>query len=205
VRTSAEIREGYLQYFESKGHVRLRSAPLVPPPDDPSTLLISAGMQPLKPFFLGAKQPPGTLLTTHQKCFRATDIEEVGLDGYHLSFFEMMGNFSIGEYFKQGAVELAWEFMFEHLEIDRDRLWVSVFGGDTGLGLGEDEVAIEAWVKVGMPRERIVGLPRSENFWQAGETGPCGPCSEMYSSSGTSSSWSSTSTRTGRSRRCRSP
>jgi alanyl-tRNA synthetase len=180
VRTSAEIREGYLQYFESKGHVRLRSAPLVPPPDDPTTLLISAGMQPLKPFFLGAKQPPGTLLTTHQKCFRATDIEEVGLDGYHLSFFEMMGNFSIGEYFKEGAVELAWEFMFEHLEIDRDRLWVSVFGGDTGLGLGEDEVAIEAWVKVGMPRERIVGLPRSENFWQAGETGPCGPCSEMY-------------------------
>jgi alanyl-tRNA synthetase len=180
VRTSAEIREGYLQYFESKGHVRLPSAPLVPPPDDPTTLLISAGMQPLKPFFLGAKQPPGTLLTTHQKCFRATDIEEVGLDGYHLSFFEMMGNFSIGEYFKEGAVELAWEFMFEHLEIDRDRLWVSVFGGDTGLGLGEDEVAIEAWVKVGMPRERIVGLPRSENFWQAGETGPCGPCSEMY-------------------------
>jgi alanyl-tRNA synthetase len=180
VRTSAEIREGYLQYFESKGHVRLRSAPLVPPPDDPTTLLISAGMQPLKPFFLGAKEPPGTLLTTYQKCFRATDIEEVGLDGYHLSFFEMMGNFSIGEYFKEGAVELAWEFMFEHLEIDRDRLWVSVFGGDTGLGLGEDEVAIEAWVKVGMPRERIVGLPRSENFWQAGETGPCGPCSEMY-------------------------
>jgi alanyl-tRNA synthetase len=91
-----------------------------------------------------------------------------------------MGNFSIGEYFKEGAVELAWEFLFEQLRIDRDRLWVSVFGGDTGLGLGEDEVAIEAWVKVGMPRDRIVGLPRSENFWQAGETGPCGPCSEMY-------------------------
>jgi alanyl-tRNA synthetase len=180
VRTSAEIREGYLQYFESKGHLRLPSASLIPPPDDPTTLLISAGMQPLKPFFLGVREPPGTLLTTHQKCFRATDIEEVGLDGYHLSFFEMMGNFSIGEYFKEGAVELAWEFMFEHLKIDLDKLWVSVFGGDVGLGLGEDEVAIEAWVKVGMPRERIVGLPRSENFWQAGETGPCGPCSEMY-------------------------
>jgi len=180
VKATAEIREGFLRYFEEKGHVRLPSAPLIPPPDDPTTLLISAGMQPLKPYFLGVKDPPATLLTTYQKCFRATDIEEVGLDGYHLSFFEMMGNFSIGEYFKEGAVELAWEFMFERLEIDRDRLWVSVFGGDAVLGLGEDEVAIEAWVKVGMPRERIVGLPRSENFWQAGETGPCGPCSEMY-------------------------
>jgi alanyl-tRNA synthetase len=180
VRTTPEIREGFLRYFESKGHLRLPSAPLIPPPDDPSTLLISAGMQPLKPYFLGLKEPPGTLLTTYQKCFRTTDIDEVGLDGYHLSFFEMMGNFSIGEYFKEGAVELAWELMFEHLKIDLDRLWVSVFAGDPVLGLGEDEVAIAAWVKMGMPRERIVGLPRSENFWQAGETGPCGPCSEMY-------------------------
>jgi alanyl-tRNA synthetase len=180
VKTTPEIREGFLQFFESKGHLRLPSAPLIPPADDPTTLLISAGMQPLKPYFLGVREAPGTLLTTYQKCFRATDIEEVGLDGYHLSFFEMMGNFSIGEYFKEGAVELAWEFMFEQLGIELDKLWVSVFGGDAGLGLGEDEVAIEAWVKVGMPRDRIVGLPRSENFWQAGETGPCGPCSEMY-------------------------
>ncbi len=180
MRTAAELREGYLRYFEGKGHTRLPSAPLIPPPEDTSTLLISAGMQPLKPFFLGLKEPPGTLLTTYQKCFRATDIEEVGLDGYHLSFFEMMGNFSIGEYFKEGAVELAWEFLFEHLRIDEERLWVSVFAGDPELGLGEDEVAIAAWEAVGMPRERIVGLPRSENFWQAGETGPCGPCSEMY-------------------------
>ncbi len=180
MRTTAEVREGFLRYFESKGHVRLPSAPLIPPPEDVTTLLISAGMQPLKPYFLGVREPPATLLTTYQKCFRATDIEEVGLDGYHLSFFEMMGNFSIGEYFKEGAVELAWEFLNEHLKIDLDELWVSVFGGDPGLGLGEDEVAIDAWVKVGFPRERIVGLPRSENFWQAGETGPCGPCSEMY-------------------------
>jgi alanyl-tRNA synthetase len=180
MRTTAELREGFLQFFESKGHTRLPSAPLIPPPEDTSTLLISAGMQPLKPYFLGQKEPPATLLTTHQKCFRTTDIDEVGLDGYHLSFFEMMGNFSIGEYFKDGAVELAWEFMFEHLKIDRDRLWVSVFAGDPELGLGEDEVAIAAWEKVGLERERIVGLPRTENFWQAGETGPCGPCSEMY-------------------------
>ena len=180
MRTTAELREGFLRYFESKGHLRLPSASLIPPADDPSTLLISAGMQPLKPYFLGMREPPGTLLTTYQKCFRTTDIDEVGLDGYHLSFFEMLGNFSIGEYFKEGAVELAWEFMFEHLKLDLELLWVSVFGGDPVLGLGEDEVAIAAWEAVGMPRARIVGLPRSENFWQAGETGPCGPCSEMY-------------------------
>jgi alanyl-tRNA synthetase len=180
MRTTAELREGFLSYFESKGHMRLPSAPLIPPPEDTSTLLISAGMQPLKPYFLGARQPPSTLLTTYQKVFRTTDIDEVGLDGFHLSFFEMMGNFSIGEYFKEGAVELAWEFMRDQLKIDFDKLWVSVFAGDPGLGLGEDEVAINAWVSVGMPRERIVGLSRVENFWQAGETGPCGPCSEMY-------------------------
>jgi alanyl-tRNA synthetase len=180
MRTTAELREGFLQFFESKDHTRLPSAPLIPPPEDTSTLLISAGMQPLKPYFLGQKEAPATLMTTYQKCFRATDIDEVGLDGYHLSFFEMMGNFSIGEYFKDGAVELAWEFMFEHLKIDLDKLWVSVFAGDPELRLGEDEVAIRAWEQVGMPRERIVGLPRSENFWQAGDTGPCGPCSEMY-------------------------
>ena len=180
MRTTPEIREGFLRYFESKGHLRLPSAPLIPPPEDTSTLLISAGMQPLKPYFLGQREPPATLMTTHQKCFRTTDIEEVGLDGYHLSFFEMLGNFSVGEYFKEGAVELAWEFMRDHLRIDFDKLWVSVFAGDPGLGLGEDEVAINAWESVGQPRERIVGLPRTENFWQAGETGPCGPCSEMY-------------------------
>ncbi|HET9323108.1 MAG TPA: alanine--tRNA ligase [Gaiellaceae bacterium] len=180
MRTTPEIREGFLRYFEAKGHLRLPSAPLIPPPEDTSTLLISAGMQPLKPYFLGQREPPATLMTTHQKCFRTTDIEEVGLDGYHLSFFEMLGNFSVGEYFKDGAVELAWEFMRDHLRIDFDKLWVSVFAGDPGLGLGEDEVAINAWESVGQPRERIVGLPRTENFWQAGETGPCGPCSEMY-------------------------
>jgi alanyl-tRNA synthetase len=180
MRATADLREGFLQFFESKGHKRLPSAPLPPPPEDTSTLLISAGMQPLKPYFLGIREAPSTLLVTHQKCFRTTDIDEVGLDGYHLSFFEMMGNFSIGEYFKEGAVELAWEFMRDHLAIDFDKLWVSVFAGDPGLGLGEDEVAISAWEAVGHPRERIVGLPRTENFWQAGETGPCGACSEMY-------------------------
>jgi alanyl-tRNA synthetase len=180
VKTTAEVREGFLRFFEEKGHSRLPSASLVPPPDDLSTLLISAGMQPLKPYFRGVRRPPAPLLTTYQKCFRTTDIDEVGLDGFHLSFFEMLGNFSIGEYFKEGAVELAWEFLNDHLRLDLEKLWVSVFAGDPGLKLGEDEVAIAAWEKVGFPRERIVALPRSENFWQAGETGPSGPCSEMY-------------------------
>ena len=180
VQTTAELREGYLSFFESKGHARLPSASLVPPPDDHSTLLISAGMHPLKPYFSGARTPPAPLLTTVQRVFRTVDIDVVGVDGYHLTFFEMLGNFSIGEYFKEGAVELAWEYMTEHLKIDLDKLWVSVFAGDPGLGLGEDEVAVAAWEAVGLGRERIVGLPRSENFWQAGETGPCGPCSEMY-------------------------
>ena len=180
MRTTAELREGYLSFFEEKGHKRLPSASLIPPPEDPSTLLISAGMQPLKPYFQGLRTPPATLLTTVQKVFRTVDIDSVGLSGRHLTLFEMLGNFSIGEYFKEGAVELAWVFLTEQLKIDLDRLWVSVFAGDPELGLGEDEVAIAAWEKVGMPRERIVGLPRSENFWQAGDTGPSGPCSEMY-------------------------
>jgi alanyl-tRNA synthetase len=97
MRSTPELREGFLTYFESKGHKRLSSAPLTPPPEDTSTLLISAGMQPLKPYFLGQREAPGTLLTTYQKCFRATDIDEVGLDGYHLSFFLLIGIFSIGD------------------------------------------------------------------------------------------------------------
>jgi alanyl-tRNA synthetase len=180
MRTSAELRDGFLNFFENKGHTRLPSASLVPPPDDPTTLIISAGMHPLKPYFTGVRQPPSPLLTTVQKVFRTVDIDVVGLDGYHLTLFEMLGNFSIGQYFKEGAVQYAWEFMTEHLKIDMEKLHVSVFAGDPELGLGEDEVAIKAWETVGQPRERIIGLPRSENFWQAGETGPCGPCSEMY-------------------------
>jgi alanyl-tRNA synthetase len=177
---TAELREGFLSFFESKGHKRLPSASLVPPPDDPSTLLTVAGMQPLKPYLRGLKEPPTPLLTTAQKSFRTQDIDEVGLDGHHLTFFEMLGNFSIGEYFKEGAIELAKEFVLEHMRIDWDRIWVTVFAGDPELGLGEDEVAIEGWASVGMPRERIVALPRSENFWQAADTGPCGPDSELY-------------------------
>ena len=185
MRATAELREGFLSFFEARDHLRFPSFSLIPPPEDPSTLFISAGMQPLKPYFSGDKQPPAPRFTTVQKCLRAggkdTDLDEVGLTARHASMFEMLGNFSFGDYFKDGAVDLAWEFVTEHLRFDPDRLWASVFAGDPALGIGEDEVAVAAWMRKGIPRERIVPFPRSENFWgPAGETGPCGPCSELH-------------------------
>ncbi len=178
--TTAELREGFLSFFESKGHKRLPSWSLVPRPEDHSTLLTSAGMQPQMPYFLGREEPPALLTTTIQKCFRTPDIDEVGLDGHHLTFFEMLGNFSFGQYFKEGAVEYATEFIREHLKLDWDRIWVTVHAGDPQLELGEDAVAVGFWEAVGMPRERIVALPSSENFWSVGGPGPCGPDSEIY-------------------------
>ncbi|MDQ4082239.1 MAG: alanine--tRNA ligase, partial [Actinomycetota bacterium] len=184
VRSSDELREGFLSFFESNGHVRRPSASLVPPPEDPSTLFIVAGMQPLKPFFLGLREPPGPRLVTAQKVMRAggkqNDLDDVGTTARHLSFFEMLGNFSFGDYFKDGAIDLAWEFVTERMGFPSERLWASVFAGDPELRLGEDEVAIAGWERVGIPRDRIVGLPRVENFWQAADTGPCGPCSELH-------------------------
>ena len=180
MRTSAELREGFLSFFESKDHRRLPSWPLVPRPEDTSTLLTSAGMQPQMPYFLGREEPPAPLTTTAQKCFRTPDIDEVGLDGHHLTFFEMLGNFSFGQYFKQGAIELATEFIQDHLKLDWERVWATVHAGDPQLGLGEDEVAVGHWLEVGIPRERIVALPSSENFWSVGGPGPCGPDSEIY-------------------------
>ena len=180
MRSSADIREGFLSFFESKGHLRSPSYSLIPRADDRSTLLISAGMQPQMPFFLGREPPPALLTTTSQKVFRTVDIDEVGLDTYHLTFFEMLGNFSFGQYFKDGAIEYATEFIRERLKLDWDRIWVSVHAGDPELKLGPDQVAIDLWEKIGMPPERIVPLPSSENFWSVGGPGPCGPDSEIY-------------------------
>jgi len=177
---SSEIRETYLSFFEERGHRRMPSASLVPAADDTSTLLTVAGMQPFKPYFLGREKPPHTRLTSSQRCFRTPDIEEVGNTHRHLTYFEMLGNFSFGDYFKEEAIRFGWELSVEGFGFDPERIWVSVFGGDEELGLGPDEEAIEIWKAVGVPEERIVRLPRSENFWQAGPTGPCGPCSEMY-------------------------
>jgi alanyl-tRNA synthetase len=180
VRTTAELREGFQAFFEEKDHLRCPSASLIPRAGDRSTLYTSAGMQPQMPFFLGHEAPPAPLTTTCQKVFRTPDIDEVGLDTFHLTFFEMLGNFSFGRYFKEGAIEYATEFMQERLKLDWDRVWVSVHAGDPGLTLGPDEEAIGHWERIGMPSERIVPLPSSENFWSVGGPGPCGPDSEMY-------------------------
>jgi alanyl-tRNA synthetase len=177
---AAEIRELYLSFFEERDHLRVPSAPLVPAAFDPSVLLTTAGMHPFVPYFRGQEQPPHPRLTSCQKCFRTPDIEEVGKTARHLTFFEMLGNFSFGDYFKQEAVEWAWELSTARFGFDPERLWVTVFGGDEQLGLGPDEEAIECWRSVGVPQERIVHLGRRDNFWQGGPTGPCGPCSELY-------------------------
>ena len=166
-----EIRERYLSFFESKGHLRLPSFPLVPQ-GDASLLLINAGMAPLKPYFLGKEVPPRKRVTTCQKCIRTPDIECVGLTARHGTFFEMLGNFSFGDYFKNEATAWAWEFITKVLEIPEDRLWVSVYE--------EDKEAVEIWTKqVGVNPDRIVYLGKEDNFWEIG-TGPCGPCSEIY-------------------------
>jgi alanyl-tRNA synthetase len=180
MHTTNEIREGFQAFFEEKDHLRVPSASLVPRADDRSTLLTTAGMQPQMPFFLGRETPPAPKTTTVQKCFRTPDIDEVGLDTYHLTFFEMLGNFSFGQYFKEGAIEFATEFVQERLRLPWERIWVSVHAGDPELKLGPDQVAIDLWKAVGMPEERITPLPSSENFWSVGGPGPCGPDSEIY-------------------------
>jgi len=178
--TSDEIRERYLSFFEERGHRRVPSASLVPSAHDPSALFTVAGMHPLKPYFLGQEAPPAPRLTDCQKVFRTVDIDNVGNTARHLTFFEMLGNFSFGDYFKREAIEFAWELSREVFGFSERDIWVTVFAGDEGLGLGRDQDAIDHWLAVGVPHERIVECPRSENFWQAGPTGPCGPCSELY-------------------------
>ena len=178
--TTDEIRETFLSFFEGRGHKRLPSASLVPASFDASVLLTTAGMHPLKAYFAGQEAPPAPRLTSAQKCFRTTDIENVGHTARHLTFFEMLGNFSLGDYFKAGAVELAWDLTLNGFGFAAEDVWVTVFEGDEELGLGPDEEAIAAWEAIGVPSSRIVPCPRSENFWQSGPTGPCGPCSELY-------------------------
>jgi alanyl-tRNA synthetase len=169
--TSAELREVFLDFFSQRGHLLVRSASLVPE-GDPSLLFTGAGMVQFKPYFSGEDEPPSRRLASVQKCFRTTDIDKVG-NGHSLTFFEMLGNFSIGDYFKKGAIELAWKFVTEYLKLPRDRLWASIFR--------EDEEAFGLWQETALPGDRIVRLGREDNFWgPAGETGPCGPCSEIF-------------------------
>jgi alanyl-tRNA synthetase len=177
---ATEIRNTYLSFFEERGHKIVPSASLVPSVHDPSVLLTTAGMQPFKPYFLRREEPPAPRLANVQKCFRTTDIGEVGNTARHLTFFEMLGNWSFGDYFKEESIPWGWELSTQGFGMDPELIWVTVFGGDEELGLGPDEEAIAVWRRVGVPDERIVRLGREDNFWQAGPSGPCGPCSELY-------------------------
>ena len=166
-----DLREKYLSYFESKGHLRLGSFSLVPN-NDKSLLLINSGMAPMKKFFTGEVVPPSKRVTTCQKCIRTPDLERVGHTARHGTFFEMLGNFSFGDYFKEEAIEYAWEFLTKTLEIDGDLLWPSIYEND--------EEAYDIWVnKIGVNPAHVVRLGKADNFWEHG-SGPCGPCSEIY-------------------------
>jgi alanyl-tRNA synthetase len=178
--TSDQIRDTFREFFEERGHLSQRGASLIPPPSDTSALFIVAGMHPLKAYFAGTEQPPSKRLTTCQPAFRTVDIENVGMTARHLTMFEMLGNFSFGDYFKRDAIRFAWDLSRHGFGLDEDDIWVTVFGGDEQLGIGPDQEAIDLWLEVGMPRERIVECPREENFWESGPTGPCGPDSELY-------------------------
>src|SRR5215213_6025540 len=179
--TGNEIREAFLRYFEEHGHTRVRSSPLLPA-NDPTLLFTNAGMNQFKDVFIGAETRDYKRATTSQKCIRAggkhNDLDEVGKTARHHTFFEMLGNFSFGDYFKEDAIKFAWELLVDELGLDPKRLWFSVYEGDAEVPPDED--AERFWEQVGAPRERILRFGRKDNFWQMGETGPCGPCSEIH-------------------------
>lgn len=167
--TSSEIRNKFLDYFKGKGHAIYKSSSLVP--DDPTLLLTAAGMVQFKPYFLGLKKPVVKRAASIQKCVRTTDIGLVGKTTRHMTFFEMLGNFSFGDYYKKEAIEWAWDFITNEMNLDKNKLWVTVY-------LNDDEAA-EAWQKINVSPDRIIRLGEEHNFWAAGPTGPCGPCSEL--------------------------
>ncbi|MFI5936261.1 alanine--tRNA ligase [Actinoplanes sp. NPDC051494] len=166
---SADIRKIFFDYFTSRGHTRVPSGSLVPA--DPTLLLANAGMNQFKPYFLGEVPPPYSRATSVQKCARTSDIDNVGRTTRHATFFEMLGNFSFGDYFKADAIRYAWELLTEHYRLDPEKLWITVYQ--------DDDEAIELWRQVGVPAERIQRLGMDDNFWSMGVPGPCGPCSEI--------------------------
>ena len=179
--TGNEIREKFLEYFERHGHTRVRSSPLLPA-NDPTLLFTNAGMNQFKDVFLGAEKREYVRACSSQKCLRAggkhNDLDEVGKTARHQTFFEMLGNFSFGDYFKEDAIKFAWDLLVNEFKLDPERMWFSVYEGDAEVGPDED--AEKFWGQVGAPRERILRFGRKDNFWQMGETGPCGPCSEIH-------------------------
>ncbi|HMY74776.1 MAG TPA: alanine--tRNA ligase-related protein, partial [Blastocatellia bacterium] len=179
--TGNEVRNIFLNYFARQGHKIVKSSPLLPA-NDPTLLFTNAGMNQFKDVFLGAEKRDYRRATTSQKCVRAggkhNDLDEVGKTARHHTFFEMLGNFSFGDYFKEDAIRFAWDLLVNEYKMAPERLWFSVFEGDAEVGA--DEEAVELWVKAGAPRERVLRFGRKDNFWQMGETGPCGPCSEIH-------------------------
>ena len=175
-----EIRNKYLNFFKNHGHVVIPSAPLIPE-NDPSVLFTTAGMQPLVPYLLGEKHPEGTRLTDFQKCVRTNDIDEVG-DNRHLTYFEMLGNWSLGDYFKEESIQMSYDFLTKELGIPVEKLSVTCFAGDEDCA--RDEVTASCWKKAGIPEERIYYFGKDDNWWIAGETGPCGPDTEMFYDTG---------------------
>ncbi len=181
-KTAKEIRNTFLAFFEEKQHTIVPSAPMVNK-DDPTLMFTNAGMNPFKDYFLGHKPPIHKRIADTQKCLRVSgkhnDLEEVGRDGYHHTMFEMLGNWSFGDYFKKEAIDWAWELLTVRLQLPADRIYTSVFGGDQEDGLPEDIEARALWQQW-MPNERILSFDRKDNFWEMGDTGPCGPCSEIH-------------------------
>ena len=175
-----EIRNKYLNYFKNHGHSVIPSAPLIPE-NDPSVLFNTAGMQPLVPYLLGEKHPEGTRLTDYQKCVRTNDIDEVG-DNRHLTYFEMLGNWSLGDYFKEEAVKMSFEFLTKELQIPVEKLSVTCFAGDEDCE--RDELTAKCWKEAGIPEERIYFFGKDDNWWIAGAEGPCGPDTEMFYDTG---------------------
>ena len=175
-----EIRNKYLNFFKNHGHVVIPSAPLIPE-NDPSVLFTTAGMQPLVPYLLGERHPAGTRLTDYQKCVRTNDIDEVG-DNRHLTYFEMLGNWSLGDYFKEESIQMSYDFLTKELGIPVEKLSVTCFAGDEDCA--RDEVTASCWKKAGIPEERIYYFGKDDNWWIAGETGPCGPDTEMFYDTG---------------------
>ena len=175
-----EIRNKYLNFFKSHGHAVIPSAPLIPE-NDPSVLFTTAGMQPLVPYLLGEPHPAGKRLTDYQKCVRTNDIDEVG-DNRHLTYFEMLGNWSLGDYFKEESIQMSYDFLTKELRIPAEKLSVTCFAGDEDCA--RDEVTASCWKKAGIPEERIYYFGKDDNWWIAGETGPCGPDTEMFYDTG---------------------
>jgi alanyl-tRNA synthetase len=179
--TGHEIRQRFIEYFEKNGHKSVHSSPLLPA-NDPTLLFTNAGMNQFKDVFTGQEKRDYTRAVSSQKCIRAggkhNDLDEVGKTARHHTFFEMLGNFSFGDYFKEDAIRFCWDFLVNELKLDPNRLWFSVFEGDDEVPA--DDEARKLWEKVGVKPERILGFGRKDNFWQMGDTGPCGPCSEVH-------------------------